>query len=143
MEDLWPDFEFESSMTPKEILLTQADFLSKKTSGVLIGEVHTCEPNDYLLYHALKCPSVSNPDLNKPIGHVLYIRAPFFNDYRFEILSITHYLLNMYPLQLNNVLNNCYYTIDSEEYLMKKLSEIFASKEKTEFIRVFYNDGNS
>ena len=117
MEDLWPDFEFESSMTPKEILLTQADFLSKKTSGVLIGEVHTCEPNDYLLYHALKCPSVSNPDLNKPIGHVLYIRAPFFNDYRFEILSITHYLLNMYPLQLNNVLNNCYYTIDSEEYL--------------------------
>ena len=120
MEDLWPDFEFESSMTPKEILLTQADFLSKKTSGVLIGEVHTCEPNDYLLYHALKCPSVSNPDLNKPIGHVLYIRAPFFNDYRFEILSITHYLLNMYPLQLNNVLNNCYYTIDSEEYLMKK-----------------------
>ena len=129
MEDLWPDFEFESSMTPKEILLTQADFLSKKTSGVLIGEVHTCEPNDYLLYHALKCPSVSNPDLNKPIGHVLYIRAPFFNDYRFEILSITHYLLNMYPLQLNNVLNNCYYTIDSEEYLMIKLSEIFASKD--------------
>ncbi|RHK56391.1 hypothetical protein DW056_07495 [Parabacteroides distasonis] len=128
MEDLWPDFEFESSMTPKEILLTQADFLSKKTSGVLIGEVHTCEPNDYLLYHALKCPSVSNPDLNKPIGHVLYIRAPFFNDYRFEILSITHYLLNMYPLQLNNVLNNCYYTIDSEEYLMKKLSEIFARR---------------
>lgn len=106
-----------------------ADFLFKKTSGVLIGEVHTCEPNDYLLYHALKCPSVSNPDLNKPIGHVLYIRAPFFNDYRFEILSITHYLLNMYPLQLNNVLNNCYYTIDSEEYLMKKLSEIFASKD--------------
>ncbi len=129
MEDLWPDFEFESSMTPKEILLTQADFLSKKTSGVLIGEVHTCEPNDYLLYHALKCPSVSNPDLNKPIGHVLYIRAPFFNDYRFEILSITHYLLNMYPLQLNNMLNNCYDTIDSEEHLMKKLSEIFASKD--------------
>ena len=106
MEDLWPDFEFGSSMTPKEILLSQADFLSKKTSGVLIGEVHTCEPNDYLLYHTLKCPSVSNPDLNKPIGHVLYIRAPFFNDYRFEMLSITHYLLNMYPLQLNNVLNN-------------------------------------
>ena len=75
MEDLWPDFEFGSSMTPKEILLSQADFLSKKTSGVLIGEVHTCEPNDYLLYHTLKCPSVSNPDLNKPIGHVLYIRC--------------------------------------------------------------------
>lgn len=31
MEDLWPDFEFESSMTPKEILLTQADFFSKIT----------------------------------------------------------------------------------------------------------------
>ena len=58
----------------------------------------------------------------------IYVRL-FFNDYRFEILSITHYLLNMYPLQLNNVLNNCYYTIDSEEYLMKKLSEIFASKD--------------
>lgn len=32
MEDLWPDFEFESSMTPKEILLTQADFFGKKSA---------------------------------------------------------------------------------------------------------------
>ena len=32
MEDLWPDFEFGSSMTPKEILLSQADFLSKKSA---------------------------------------------------------------------------------------------------------------
>ena len=37
MEDLWPDFEFESSMTPKEILLTQADFLSKNNRFFVIG----------------------------------------------------------------------------------------------------------
>ena len=81
-ENFWGDLNgLEIVQTPKNILMNQANFLTKATEGLLIGQVD---------------------DERTSVPHFRYsleVRVPGLNNYIFTILAIDH-SLELYPVEV-------------------------------------------
>jgi hypothetical protein len=116
--DLWPDFEAEKVENPKSFLVEQANFLSKKTKNVLVGDVK------------------SAGDIKKKIVHSFDILAPALSNYRFNLFHIRHELL-FYPLDF--IYQNQIIPIESEEELTNKMKEVFNSEDTKKILNSLYS----
>lgn len=81
-QNLWPDFVIETIKSPKAILKEQAGYLIAKTNNVLSADVETSHyKND--------------------ISHEFYVVAPALNNYRYRLFSVSHGIVNYYPLTVD------------------------------------------
>jgi hypothetical protein len=78
IEDLWPDLNPSAIETPAYILKTQAAVLSKKSKGLLHGEVESW-PRESFVHHQLS------------------IVVPALDNYRYVLLRVHHSFL-IYPV---------------------------------------------
>ena len=93
--DLWPIINLDTSgETPLKILLEQAEVLSQKTKGLVIGNVLT------------------NPKGNL-IFHTFYLVAPMLNNYRYSLMDVVHSAMP-YPTFIYN--NN----IETDDFVKVK-----------------------
>jgi hypothetical protein len=77
-EDFWPDLTASAVRTPASILKTQAAALSKKTHGLLGGEVDTWTYKD-------------------SIYHRFYVVVPALENYRYSLMRV-HHGPTLYPV---------------------------------------------
>jgi hypothetical protein len=71
-EDLWPDLDLASTVTPLSILREQAGLLGKRTRGALRGEVETWSARDR-------------------ISHSFNVVVPSLGGYKYTLFQIHHY----------------------------------------------------
>lgn len=109
-DDLWGELpDIEENKTPFVILKEQAELLTEKTDGLLLGEVSQ----------------------NQSIGregfcYTLYMVAPSLNNYRYNLLTIS-YEIGLYPLRLIESEKESVVCSDENEF-KKELGEIFKSQ---------------
>jgi hypothetical protein len=107
-DDLWGDIpDVTSVRTPHAILAEQAEVLTRKTKGLLVGRVS-------------RAPS--GPQFQS----VLSIVAPALNNYSYVVLAITH-PISMYPLNLSNAGTGQTFSLQNEAELLGKLGEFLSS----------------
>lgn len=104
-ENLWPEFEPAPKLrSPKDILVEQGVFLSKKTQHMLLGEVKGASTgSEQFLWY-------------------FYIIAPNLNNYRYELLYIIHDMF-FYPLRLS--FDGTSSTVENEEQFLQHLKQVF------------------
>jgi hypothetical protein len=107
--DLWPATFGESQVTPLAILREQAHLLAPKTKGIIYGEVKTTR------YNA--------PQGKERFRHTLFIRVPSLGDYRLELLTIEHDVLEYYPVQLLQREGDKNLSYPTEEHFVDVLRE--------------------
>jgi len=85
-DDFWPDEAFQDLglVPPVTILREQANALTKRSKGVLRGEVDTSSSGSRLI-------------------HLLYVAAPAM-DYRVAIIRVDHSPQEMYPVDVSLLL---------------------------------------
>lgn len=121
--NLWPEDILEKKITlPKNILLDQANYLSKMSNNILTVEIKTSpalistENKDTLTANGLR--------------HEFIIKVPALGNYQFPLLWIIHGSIQVYPFQLYSILEETFYDIQDEEHFKSVLAKIF-SFEKT------------
>ena len=115
-KSLWPDFEADSIITPKSILLEQGKFLSEKTKNILETEVSTtAQPNG-------------------DVRLSFFIVAPNMNNYKYLLLRITH-KITIYPLTFNTYSPALTYECKDQEGLLGVLEEIFNNQSTIKIIQ--------
>jgi hypothetical protein len=82
IDDLWPDLSPAAIVTPASILKTQAAVLSRKSNGLLQGEVKTWAKHN-------------------EIYHVLMLVVPALENYRYSLLRIHHKVTPVYPVYVD------------------------------------------
>lgn len=107
MNDLWPDDIEVKAYSPAGILKEQALLLGRKKWG-LRGEIIRQECGDLFVYD-------------------FFIVAPSLDDFKYKVLEVV-YGIEMYPLDINDLLAHNTIKVDSEEQFVKKLKEIFNSE---------------
>jgi hypothetical protein len=129
--DLWPsNFTTTTLLPPVAILREQADLLGKKTRGLVTGEVTSSATGSY----------IHNPDVlvqyPPPPGlhHTLRIRVPALDNYRYELLAVTHGV-EFYPLTVTFLPTRQEYAADSEEDYTGILQQLFAREETVNILR--------
>jgi hypothetical protein len=104
-DNLWPDIPSTDIVTPKSILVRQANFLGEKTKNVVLGEVTSAGLSD-----------------NKTIQHLFWVVAPALSNYKYILFTLRHGI-ELYPLVLTYKDNNL--KIENEEDLLNHLKDIF------------------
>ncbi|CAA6802827.1 MAG: Unknown protein [uncultured Sulfurovum sp.] len=105
-KSLWPDFEANSIVTPKAILLEQGKFLSEKTKNILEVEV------------------VTSAQANEGVILSFYIVAPNMNNYKYLLLYIKHDI-TLYPLDVHMYSTELAYKCKDQEALLVVLKDTF------------------
>ena len=78
-ENLWPTFEASKVISPKTLMVEQANFLSESTSKGILGEV------------------ITSPSKENILTHIFRIVAPALNNYKYDLFYIQHGII-FYPL---------------------------------------------
>lgn len=105
-DDLWGKLpDVEEIKTPFVLLKEQAELLTEKTDGLLVGEV-------------------APEQLGQSFHYTLYIIVPTLNNYK--LLSIGH-MIGFYPLRLIESEKESVVCSDENEF-KKELGEIFKSQ---------------
>src|ERR1044072_4364441 len=121
--NLWPEDILETKITlPKNILLDQANYLSKMSNNILTVEIKTAPA---LISHENKDTLTANG-----LRHEFIIKVPALGNYQLPLLWITHGSLQVYPFQLYSILEESFYEIADEDNFKSVLAKIF-SFEKT------------
>src|SRR6266487_1968912 len=109
-EDLWPN-EFGNLDVPPPIqtLKEQADNISKKTAGRIVGQVLTSRHSE-------------------GFAHDFFLLAPFLDDYTYRLFMVTH-SVQLYPLTIHADVVNQVYQCDSPKDFQERLRTIFAAEE--------------
>jgi hypothetical protein len=107
-ENLWPTFEPSEIVSPKTLMVEQANFLSESTKNVILGQVS----------------SKDSQSTNNQIIHSFVIIAPALNNYRFILFEVS-YGIYLYPLVL--YYQQASIQIENEEQFKDKMKEIFNS----------------
>jgi len=118
-EDLWPDFEAQKIISPKTILHEQSSILTTKTKNVLASEVISGVTTKGLAVHQLR------------------ILAPALNNYKYNLLQLTHDPIFFYPCQITG--NSTMYEAQNEEQLFEVLRKIFNSDETKKIVTSLYS----
>ena len=116
IKDLWGDLPVETIRTPYVVLKEQASIFTKKTNGLLIGEVTKEEfeesifspPRQATTIEHLKELKQRHFEENKyDFTSTLEIVVPSMNDYSISIVQID-YPIEMYPLRIMNTVTDSY-----------------------------------
>ncbi|WP_446009506.1 hypothetical protein [Candidatus Electrothrix sp.] len=112
--DLWGELpDVEKIKTPFVILKEQAELLTEKTDGLLVGEVEQLKTAG-----EFEC--------------TLDIVAPTLNNYHYTLIYL-HYDMTLYPLNLSSGENPSVSCSDEDEF-KKELGKIFKSQETQNII---------
>nr|WP_299384140.1 hypothetical protein [Allomuricauda sp.] len=124
MKNLWPKKFGENHITtPKELLTTQANYLTESTSGKLQGVIRTSSISPDQIFHSLADDFGENC-----FSHSFTVNAPRL-DYKFSILRLVHPVLKIYPFKVVSSLSGKVYDGENNEQLEAILSSIFSEKE--------------
>src|SRR3954447_19237680 len=115
MPDLWPD-EFGSlDVTPPIVILKeQAELITKKTKGDVVGQVATGK-NPSGLYHDF------------------FLVAPFLDNYTYRLFAVVH-PISLYPLEIVADVLDKRIRCQSPEEFEKQLKEILYSPQTKKVI---------
>jgi hypothetical protein len=84
LKNLWGELpKLDKTKTPVQILKEQAGQLTKLTNGVLVGAIDPVSSTHW------------------EFGYMLSIRAPALNNYRYDVLLVTHSIA-LYPVAIRN-----------------------------------------
>ena len=118
-ENLWPQIDPVKIISPKALMLEQAEFLAESTCQVIKGEV------------------VTNPTgVNDQITHDFRIVAPKLNNYKFTLFQIQHGVL-LYPL--NVTFRNINTKADSENDFQDVMKGIFNDESTKKIVTSLYS----
>jgi len=113
-DDLWGELpDVEEIKTPFVILKEQAELLTKKTDGLLVGEV-----TQHQVGQGFQC--------------MLDIVVPTLNNYKYRVLSLV-YKMTLYPLNLSPA-NKPSVSCSDEDEFKKELGNIFKFQETQDVI---------
>lgn len=129
--DLWPEDAFAPPVaaTPRSILQEQAAALSARTSGSLHGEVVT---SNVSRSSRSVFDSSYDPGTISEIVHRFRIVVPALDDYRYELLTVRHEVIN-YPATVR--VEGAERTVNSDAELRELLRFIFASERAIQIVR--------
>ena len=109
-KNLWGDLsDLEIVRTPKDILKEQADFLTRATEGVLVG-------------------NVGEIDVRGDFRYDFDVIVPSVNNYTLTLLSI-QYGLQLYPVRVSGRAIRVTETCDDEKEFEAVLTKVLSSKE--------------
>ncbi len=109
-KNLWGDLsDLEIVRTPKDVLKEQADFLTRATEGVLVGNVDEIDVRGDFRY-----------DFN--------VTVPSVNNYTLTLLII-QYGLQLYPVRVSVMAPRFTETCDDEKEFEAVLTKVLSSKE--------------
>ncbi|QMW03046.1 hypothetical protein [Spirosoma foliorum] len=120
-QNLWPDFVIDKTKSPKAILKEQAGYLMVKTNNVLSAEIETTQEFGQIVHH-------------------FYVVAPAINNYRYKLFSVSHKIVEYYPLtvmtdiELDDEPFENHKVARDEKELISLLSGIFNNSENTRII---------
>ncbi len=118
-ENLWPQIDPIKIISPKALMLEQADFLAESTRQIIKGEVLT------------------NPTgVNDQITHDFRIVAPKLNNYKFNLFQIQHGVL-LYPLTV--IFRNISTKADSEKDFQDIMKGIFNDESTKKIVTSLYS----
>jgi hypothetical protein len=112
MPDLLPDnFGTETATPPVAILREQAEHLTKRTSGLVLGRVSTTQKGGKLVQRFI-------------------LEVPSLDDYAYELFTVQHSIL-LYPAELRHAVTaiTTNTSCDNQEEFQKALQEFFALPE--------------
>ena len=111
-EDLWGDLPKPDTMVkPGTLLREQASLLGSKTQNIVEAYVE----------------SFATKRKNR-VGLRMSIRCAAVDNYEFQVLTIDHDLLTIYPISLTSAMDMVNYEIQDEEQFRSALRQIFSSE---------------
>lgn len=128
------NFVEEIIATPVTILKEQADFLTKTTKGILVGEIsfekeeRNVNPN----FLNLRKSTLASAALN--------IKSPILS-YTYELLAIDYNIKDGYPV--NIYFDDKYYEIKNEAEFKEKIQEILKSETSKKIIQNLYSQSKA
>ncbi len=113
-DDLWGELpDVEEIKTPFVILKEQAELLTEKTDGLLVGEA-------------------TQKQIGQGFQCMLDIVVPTLNNYKYRVLSLV-YKMTLYPLNLSPA-NKPSVSCSDEDEFKKELGNIFKFQETQDVI---------
>ena len=110
MPDLWPNDFGTLQMTPPIVILReQAEIISTKTGGKIVGQVQTRKHGE-------------------GFAHVFNLVAPLLDDYTYRLVVVTH-TVHLYPAEVHVDLGNKTYLSHSPGELENELRTLFSSEQ--------------
>lgn len=129
--DYW-DFVETIIATPVTILKEQADFLTKNTKGILVGEISF--EGDFFYGNVLIPHQVKKMAGNAALN----IKVPILG-YTYQLLSIHYDIKENYPVHI--VFDNQLFTTESEDDFKKNIQTILKSEASKKIIQNLYSQG--
>ena len=130
-QDLWGDFSgLETIRTPYIILKEQADILTKKTNGLLMGEVNFSQVKQ-IESLGLNFGEPGQLNKNQLFVAFLRIKAPSLNNYTYSVVKVQYPITEQgYPVLVNSLVDeNWQRHCASEEEFQNALREILSSEQ--------------
>lgn len=122
MKNLWPSLgDLDDKLTPKNILEIQAENLNDITNGLLRGSIVS---NFIQVGDRIDSEEFADKDT---FFHIFNIYAPRLK-YSFNLLSLSHEAMRLYPCSLHSAFSNINKNISDEENLTKELANIFSNE---------------
>jgi hypothetical protein len=117
MPDLWPAEFGEADVKPPVVVLReQADYLAKKTGGLVLGKVLTSRDSDQFV-------------------HQFVLVAPVLDNYSYYLFSVKH-SVELYPLELSaHTLRQTWKDVPDEAGFNNALVEVLQAEPTKRIIR--------
>lgn len=117
-EDLWPEITDDKTISPKALMLEQAESLTNKTNKILLGRIST------------------SGQKAKKLQYNFTIVAPALDNYTY-LLFVVHHGLTYYPLSF--VVGNTSKSIDNEESFIASMKDLFNSEGTKKVLTSLYS----
>lgn len=128
-KSLWPEITTEREETPKDILQQQADFLSEKTGGKIIGNIEISDGSNFETERDLRSLIKRT---EQDLCYQLYITANHMGGVRFLLLSMLQNPIEVFPCHLKDEVNEKEYkNIEDMDGFTSALKEILQSPKIT------------
>jgi hypothetical protein len=133
-QNLWPDVESDTVLTPVAILRQQADLLGQKTKKVVTARV-SGGPDDIV--------SGPSPLRTRPgFAYTLSLVAPALDNYAYDILRVRHGM-QIYPVQVSDLVRNKELEAATERKFLAALGEVLGSPEIKNVIQVLLSQSEA
>jgi hypothetical protein len=130
-DDLWGELpDVEEIKTPFVLLKEQAELLTEKTDGLLVGEV---------TQRQVKVRKQGQPTFTFAVPTLqgfqctFDIVVPTLNNYKYSLLSLVYKMMTLYPLDLSPA-NEPSVSCSDEEEFKKELGKILKSQKTQDII---------
>jgi hypothetical protein len=122
--DLWPADFGQKKVTPVAILREQAEFLARRTQGMLRGWVRTVG------------------GLDGGFLHTFLIQVPSLGNYSYELLTVEH-PLSLYPAKIHTSVVASPLTAASDTEFLNQLRQVFSAAPTLEIINALLSQAQA